>query len=63
MTKRKKEKIAGPNEIVFGDVTRADLDQLIYGMLSVRVHNNMVVPECFSQRGRRRGIQRGLRRI
>lgn len=47
MTRRKKEKIAGPNEIVFGDVTRADLDQLIYGMLSVRMHNNMPVPECF----------------
>ena len=35
------------NEIVFGDVTRADLDQLIYGMLSVRMHNNMAIPECY----------------
>ena len=44
---KRKEKLAAPDEIVFGDVTRADLDQLIYGMLSVRVHNNMAIPECY----------------
>lgn len=44
---KRKEKLAAPDEIIFGDVTRADLDQLIYGMLSVRMHNNMVIPECY----------------
>lgn len=44
---KRKEKLAAPDEIVFGDVTRADLDQLIYGMLSVRMHNNMAIPECY----------------
>lgn len=43
----KKSKLAKPNEILFGETTRADLDQLIYGMLSVRIHNNMTIPECF----------------
>lgn len=43
----RKEKLAAPDEIIFGDVTRADLDQLIYGMLSVRIHNNMAIPECY----------------
>lgn len=44
---KRKSKLAAPAEIVFGDVTRAELDQLIYGMLSVRVHNNMAIPECY----------------
>lgn len=44
---KRKEKLAAPDEIIFGDVTRADLDQLIYGMLSVRMHNNMAIPECY----------------
>ena len=43
----KRNKLAAPDEIIFGDVTRADLDQLIYGMLSVRMHNNMVIPESY----------------
>ena len=44
---KRKSKLAAPAEIVFGDVTRAELDQLIYGMLSVRMHNNMAIPECY----------------
>ena len=43
----KRKKLSAPDEIIFGDVTRADLDQLIYGMLSVRIHNNMTIPECY----------------
>ena len=43
----KRNKLAAPDEIIFGDVTRAELDQLIYGMLSVRIHNNMVIPACY----------------
>ena len=44
---KRKEKLSAPDEIVFGDITRAELDQLIYGMLSVRMHNNMAIPECY----------------
>lgn len=44
---KRKEKLAAPDEVVFGDVTRADIDQLIYSMLSVRVHNNMTIPERY----------------
>ena len=44
---KRNEKLAAPDEIIFGDVTRADLDQLIYSMLSVRMHNNMAIPECY----------------
>ena len=43
----KRNKLSAPDEIVFGYVTRAELDQLIYGMLSVRMHNNMAIPECY----------------
>ena len=43
----KRNKLSAPDEIVFCDVTRAELDQLIYGMLSVRMHNNMAIPECY----------------
>lgn len=43
----KRNKLSAPDEIIFGDVTRAELDQLIYGMLSVRMHNNMVIPEFY----------------
>lgn len=42
----KRKKISKPNEIVFGTTTRAELDQLIYGFISARIHNNMVVPSC-----------------
>ncbi len=44
---KRKAKLAQPAELLFGDVTRADIDQLIYGMLSVRMHNNMAIPECY----------------
>lgn len=44
---KRKIKLAEPNEILFGNTTRADLDELIYGMLSVRIHNNMPIPPCF----------------
>ena len=43
----KRNKLTAPDEIIFGDVTSADLDKLIYGMLSVRMHNNMAIPECY----------------
>ena len=52
---KRKEKLAAPDEIIFGDVTRAELDQLIYGMLSVRMHNNMAIPEC-SRNGNEGGV-------
>lgn len=46
MQKRKRRIIlADKNEILFGNTTRADLDELIYGFISVRVHNNMHLPE------------------
>lgn len=51
----KKNQIAKPNEIVFGTTTRAELDELIYGMLSVRIHNNMSIPPCF-----RKGTEGGI---
>lgn len=46
MQKRKRRIIlADKNEILFGNTTLADLDELIYGFISVRVHNNMPLPE------------------
>lgn len=45
--KLNKAKPCLPNEIVFGSTTRAELDELIYGYISVRIHNNMRVPDCF----------------
>ncbi len=47
MKRRKKEPLAAPNEIVFGTTTRAELDELIYGFISCRMHNHMRVPDCF----------------
>lgn len=52
---RRKNNVAAPNEIVFGSTTRAELDELIYGMLSLRMHNNMSIPECF-RHGREGGL-------
>lgn len=46
MQKRKRKlRLVDKNEVLFGTTTRADLDELIYGFISVRVHNNMPLPE------------------
>ena len=53
--KPNKKKPAAPNEIVFGSTTRSELDELIYSYISVRIHNNMRVPDCFCT-----GLEGGL---
>ena len=44
---RRKRKIEDPNEVLFGNTTRADLYEIIYSMLSVMIHNNRPIPGCY----------------
>ena len=44
---RKKRDLFKPDEIIFGNTTRADLDELCYAFLSVCVHNNITIPACY----------------
>lgn len=54
MTKRKtirknREKL-NPNDILFGDMTVSDLDEIAYMLFSTRMHNNLFdshIPECY----------------
>lgn len=46
----KRKKFLDPNEILFGETTRRDLDEIAYHFFSTRMHNNLYdasIPNCY----------------